>query len=167
MGLDCIAGHLGVSQYRVAGRLSTVSRGTPRYGHACAHTRPRHGRLGGHDTALGRAGKALGAQGVRQAGLGSSRCARGGVRGARGAQRARQAGARGRARQQARARGACGAGLAGRQARSLGAGCAAWALGAQPGRAGWPWVVYSVHSAHFRSVLTRFFPESPNKHCSL
>ena len=42
----------------------------------------------------------------------------------------------------------------------------AWALGARPGlrardlgagRAGWPWAVHSVHSAHFRSVLTRFF----------
>ena len=34
---------------------------------------------------------------------------------------------------------------------------AAWALGARPGRAGWPRAVHSVHSAHFRSVLTRFF----------
>ena len=41
------------------------------------------------------------------------------------------------------ARGACGAGLAGRQARGLGAR-----------------VVHSVHLAHFRSVLTRYFPES-------
>ena len=45
---------------------------------------------------------------------------------------------------------------------------AAWALGARPGRAGWPWAVHSVHSAHFQSVLTRFFfPESLNEHCSL
>ena len=28
---------------------------------------------------------------------------------------------------------------------------------ARPGRLGWPWAVHSVHSAHFRSVLTRFF----------
>ena len=34
---------------------------------------------------------------------------------------------------------------------------AAWALGTRPGCAGWPWAVHSVHSAHFRSVLTRFF----------
>ena len=38
---------------------------------------------------------------------------------------------------------------------------------ARPGRLGWPWAVHSVHSAHFRSVLTLFFPESPNEHCSL
>ena len=39
---------------------------------------------------------------------------------------------------------------------------------ARPGRLGWPWAVHSVHSAHFRSVLTRFFfPESPNEHRSL
>ena len=52
-----------------------------------------------------------------------------------------------------------GAGLAQgtRQARGLGAGRAAWALGTRPGRTGWPWAVHSVHSAHFRSVLTRFF----------
>ena len=34
---------------------------------------------------------------------------------------------------------------------------ATWALGARPGRLGWPWAVHSVHSAHFQSVLTRFF----------
>ena len=51
-----------------------------------------------------------------------------------------------------------GSGVRGaRQARGLGAG-----------RAGWPWAVHSMHSAHFRSVLTRFFfPESLNEHCSL
>ena len=50
-------------------------------------------------------------------------------------------------------------------ARQAGAGRAGRA---QPGRLGWPWAVHSVHSAHFRSVLTRFFfPESPNEHCSL
>ena len=43
----------------------------------------------------------------------------------------------------ARGRGAHGLGVAGRWARL--------------GRAGWPWAVHSVHSAHFRSVLTRFF----------
>ena len=26
----------------------------------------------------------------------------------------------------------------------------------RPGRAGWPWAVHSVHSAYFRSVLTRY-----------
>ena len=30
------------------------------------------------------------------------------------------------------------------------------ALGARD--LGWPWAVHSVHSAHFRSVLTRYFP---------
>ena len=34
---------------------------------------------------------------------------------------------------------------------------AAWVLGARPRRAGWPWAVHSVHSAYFRSVLTRYF----------
>ena len=75
-----------------------------------------------------------------------------------GSRRADTAGTRGaRAAAGAGARGACGAGLAGRKARGLGAG-----------RAGWPWAVHSVHSAHFRSVLTRFFfSKSPNEHCSL
>ena len=68
--------------------------------------------------------------------------------------------------------GARGAGARGRQARGrrgarvraeragqgrLGGRRAAWALGARPGSLGWPWAVHSVHSAHFRSVLTRFF----------
>ena len=85
---------------------------------------------------------------------------------------ARSAGGRtsGRRRGKARARagsgtaGRAGAQAAGRQARArqgaagLGARpCTAWALGARPGRLGWPWAVHSVHSAHFRSVLTRFF----------
>ena len=76
--------------------------------------------------------------GARQAGV-----ARGAAAGARGA--------RGRARQQARAR----AERAGQG--QLGGRRAAWALGARPGCLGWPWAVHSVHSAHFRSVLTRFF----------
>ena len=45
------------------------------------------------------------------------------------------------------------AGARGRQVR--GAGRHAGRPG--PGRLGWPWAVHSVHSAHFRSVLTRFF----------
>ena len=36
-------------------------------------------RTHGHDTALGRTGRALGVQGVRQAGLGSAQCAGVGV----------------------------------------------------------------------------------------
>ena len=39
-------------------------------------------------------------------------------------------------------------------ARQAGAGRAGRV---RPGRLGWPWAVHSVHSAHFRSVLTRFF----------
>ena len=50
-----------------------------------------------------------------------------------------------------------GAGLA--ESRALGArqASAARAGRARPGHLGWPWAVHSVHSAHFRSVLTRFF----------
>ena len=59
-----------------------------------------------------------------------------------------RAGRAGRARQ-AGMLGACGRGAQGAQA--------AWALGARPRRLGWHWAVHSVHSAHFRSVLTRFF----------
>ena len=55
-------------------RLGTVSRGRPRYGHACVHTRPRHG-TGARGTAptirrwarsrgAGRAGAGAGALGV-------------------------------------------------------------------------------------------------------
>ena len=64
------------------------------------------------------------------------------VRGARSAQAGeRQArGARQGAAAGAGAREACGLGVA--------------------GRAGWLWAVHSMHSAHFRSVLTRYFPES-------
>ena len=56
----------------------------------------------------------------------------------------------------------CGAGRwlgaqGARGARRRGAGHAGGTLGARPGRAAWPWAVHSVHSAHFRSVLTRFF----------
>ena len=63
--------------------------------------------------------------------------------------RQRRAGRAGRAQQ------GCGRRVA--WARGLGAGRVAWALGARPGRLGWPWAVHSVHSAHFRSVLTRCF----------
>ena len=57
-----------------------------------------------------------------------------------------------------RAVGACGAGGSGTQGSRHGRGRrAAWALGARPGRVGWPWAVHSVHSAYFRSFLTRFF----------
>ena len=76
-----------------------------------------------------------------------------------GGSSARAQRARGRARQAGRRR----AGRE-RQSRRGRAGRAAWAF---PGRLGWPWAMHSVHSAHFRSVLTRFFPESPNEHCSL
>ena len=50
-------------------------------------------------------------------------------------------------------------GLAGRGSAQQGRGRrTAWAVGARPGVVlGWPWAVHSVHSAHFRSVLTRFF----------
>ena len=99
--------------------------------------------------------------GLRAAGAGRA-CVLG-VRGRR-AWRAGRAGARraagARALASARARAAerqLGAGAGGRQ----GAGRA------RPGRLGWPWAVHLVHSAHFRSVLTRFFPESPNEHRSL
>ena len=54
-------------------------------------------------------------------------------------------------------------GRAGARASGSGAGRAAgrWERGrARPGRLGWPWAVHSVHSAHFRSVLTQYFPES-------
>ena len=70
---------------------------------------------------------------------------------ARGKRGARQAGraARGRGRQ---------AQADGRQRRARGVRSrgGAWALGARPGRVGWPWAVHLVHSAYFRSVLTRY-----------
>ena len=81
--------------------------------------------------------------GARGAGPCSGRA---GERQARGARR-RAAGAWARAREGERQ---LGAGAGGRQ----GAGRAGHA---RPGRLGWPWAVHSVHSAHFRSVLTRFF----------
>ena len=69
----------------------------------------------------------------------------------RGRASGRRAGERGRRQRHA------GRAARTRQARGLGAGRAAWALGARPGRVGWAWAVHSVHSAYFRSVLTRFF----------
>ena len=60
--------------------------------------------------------------------------------------------------------GRAGAGCAGtaqaawaRGARALGRQALGRAGSGRPGRAGWPWAVHSVHSAHFLSVLTRFF----------
>ena len=82
---------------------------------------------------------------------------------ARGRQGARAAGARAAG---TRARGACAAGRAGRAAgallsvrssRGTGAVRAAMHGLGVAGRLGWPWAVHSVHLAHFRSVLTRFF----------
>ena len=80
--------------------------------------------------------------------MGAGRGAQAGVRGLAGRRRQAAAarersGGRGRARQ-------LGAGAGGRQ----GAGRAG---PARPGRLGWPQAVHSVHSAHFRFVLTRFF----------
>ena len=79
-----------------------------------------------------------------------------------GAGRAGVLQARGARSVQAGERQACGARrlASGRRAGRAGQAGA----GARPGRAGW---LRAVHSAHFRSVLTRFFPESPNEHCSL
>ena len=78
---------------------------------------------------------------------------RAGRAGARRASVLGRAGRQGHGRWRARARTGerqLGAGAGGRQ----GAGRAGRA---RPGRLGWPWAVHSVHSAHFRSVLTRFF----------
>ena len=85
---------------------------------------------------------ALGARGVRWRACVGARAraqawALGAGRSARGAQAAA-----------ARARGAQVGARGARPGRGL---------GALPGRLGWPWAVHSVHSAHFRSVLTRFF----------
>ena len=78
-----------------------------------------------------------------------------------GAQGGRRTGAGGRVRAGERQ---LGAGASGRQGAGRAAG--RWARGrvlgarqagagrARPGRLGWPW---AVHSAHFRSILTRFF----------
>ena len=113
----------------------------------------------------GRAGRAWGAR----AGVGAGRWVSGRAAGARGAERA---GGRGQARGARRAgRQARGARRAGRRARgALLAGRRPGQAGARQqarARAGWLRAVHSVHSAHFQSVLTRFFPESPNEHCSL
>ena len=71
-----------------------------------------------------------------------------------GAQGGRRTGAEGRARAGERQLGAGAGGLQG----AVRAAGRRWACGAaRPGRLGWPWAVHSVHSAHFRSVLTRFF----------
>ena len=72
--------------------------------HEAGHDTAMPARTHDHDTALGRAGRALGAQGVRQAGLGSAQCAGVGVHSGRGRQ-GRTAGAR---QQRAGARGARG-----------------------------------------------------------
>ena len=90
------------------------------------------------------AGQALGAQ-ADVCGLAGGRC--------------RQLGARGRCAVGAQA---CGAG----DGRRAGAGAGARQAGAKrarrerPGRASWPWAVYSVHSACFWPGSTRYFPES-------
>ena len=97
--------------------------------------RGQHGRWGAGRHGQGRAGRWSAAAGP------ASVCGRADERGrAAGRAGGRRAGGRraGRAQQ-------------GRSRR------AAWALGARPGRLGWPWAVHSVHSAYFRSVLTRFF----------
>ena len=115
---------------------------------AWARGRGRRWALGRADgrgaQALGRAGRTW-QTGGRRAGAGK-RANTGGRAGGSGARcrrtlsrRAGRGGRRGRAR---RTRGRAG-----------------WALGARPGRAGWPWVVHSVHSACFWPGSTRYFPE--------
>ena len=104
-------------------------------------------------------------RGGARARAGSGTAGRAGARAAGRQARARQGSRRGRAGRWAWARGALGVGALGVGARGARPGRG---LGARPGRLGWPWAVHSVHSAHFRSVLTRFFfPESPNEHRSL
>ena len=108
-------------------------------------------------------GAGLGVQGARgrRACVGRAGVALGGM--GAGALGGTGAGERG-----AGARGARAVGRGSRRGRARSVrGRAGWAAGARPGRLGWPWAVHSVHSAHFRSVLTRFFPESPNEHRSL
>ena len=124
-----------------AGRAGAGRAGTAQA--AWARGRGAHGRWG-----AGAAGAGLGAAGMGARSGTAWRAGRaGGWAGARTAGRSRRAG---RARQaRARAERAGQGWLGGRRA--------AWALGARPGRAAWPWAVHSVHSAHFRSVLTRFF----------
>ena len=119
---------------------------------ACRRWRARSAQAG----VRGRAGEG--------AGVGAGRSARGAqaaAASARGAQAGTRAGvgATGRGERHGRARGQLGGRrargrAAGVGARGAGRGRAAWAW---PGRLGWPWAVHSVHSAHFRSVLTRFF----------
>ena len=112
--------------------------------------------LGAGWALAGRTGRAAGA-GVGRRGRqqGAGRWTQARVAGVRTGAGVRQAlgvrgRARGAARQGARARGQLG----GRRARGRAAGVGA--RGAGRGL-GWPWAVHSVHSAHFRSVLTRFF----------
>ena len=117
------------------------------------------------------------AQGARGACVGSAGARWAGALGARkqarqecvGAGRGTQAGVRGRAgrrRQAAAARERSGrVGVRGSWAQAQAGGRALGARQAgagrmgpsRPGRLGWPWAVHSVHSAYFRSVLTRFF----------
>ena len=126
----------------------------------------------GAGQAQGARGACVGSAGARWAGaLGARRQAR---QACVGAGRGAQAGVRGRAgrrRQAAVARERSGrmgvrecwaqAQAGGRALRARQAG--RWARGRQAlgGRGarglGWPWAVHSVHSAHFRCVLTRFF----------
>ena len=103
------------------------------------------GRAGGH---CRRAGAGL-------SGRRSSRQQRAG-RAAGWASGSRARRARGRAGDGRQARGQAWLGRAGAHGWAHGARGArpAWA---RPGRLGWPWAVHSVHLAHFRSVLTRFF----------
>ena len=99
--------------------------------------------------ALGRAGTARACSDGRRARAGS------GTARALQATGARACGAGGGRRAGRMAGGAQARGVRGARGR-MGAG-AGRAAGAMPGRLGWPWAVHSVHSAHFRSVLTRFF----------
>ena len=90
---------------------------------------------------------------------------RAGRAGARRASVLRRVGRQAHGRWRARARAGerqLGTGAGGRaRARASGSWAQAQAggraLGALPGRLGWPWEEHSMHSAHFRSVLTRFF----------
>ena len=139
-------GAQGAGRRQAQGRWAQAGAGA--LGWACV------GRWAGVRGALGR-GARQGArqgtrQGTRQAGRASGR-ARERQEFERQARRA--AGARALAGARERGRAAAGP-RRGRQAlgaRQAGAGRA------RPGRLGWPWAVHSVHSAHFRSVLTRFF----------
>ena len=103
------------------------------HGWACA-------RLG----VLGAGAAGAGAQATAARGRGARRRASGRHAGRAGKRQAR--GARQGAAAGAGARGAHGLGMTGRWAR--------------PGRSSWLRAVHSVHLAHFRSVLTRYFPES-------